>query len=65
MEEDDVLVDTLKSRGLSCGKLKSVEDRERREAGDFRKLGFSQIAEAQEASANRIKELRRKVCKLR
>lgn len=65
-KEDNInLVDTLKNRGLSCARLKSLENGERKDAKTFRSVGFQNIATAQEASADKIQQLRKKVCKLR
>ena len=64
-KDENSAVETLKERGLSCARLKSMEKRERAEAGEFRKVGFINLADAQEKSANALKELRNKVCKLR
>mgnify|MGYP001580044295 CR=1 FL=1 len=64
-EEGEDIVETLRERGLTCGKLKNIEKREIKEASQFRALGFMRIAEAQEVSARNIKALRNKVCKLR
>ena len=64
-EKEGDEVQTLKDRGLTCAKLKSVEQRELKESGEFRRIGFLRIAEAQEQSAKKIRELRQKVCRLR
>ena len=65
MEKEDNLVEQLRSRGITCGRLKSMESRERKEAADFRKLNFNKLAEVQEGVANQLKSVRDKVCKLR
>jgi hypothetical protein len=65
MEENDQFVDTLRSRGLTCAKLKAMEKREYKDAAEFRKIGFQNIANVQEQSAQKIAEVRKKVCKLR
>ena len=65
MANEDELIQSLKEKGLTCNKLKSIESRERKESGEFRRIGFNEIASVQEASANKIRELRTKVCKLR
>lgn len=65
MAEEVDIVNTLKQRGVTCSRLKAIESRERKEAGDFRKMGFENIANVQEQTANKLKELRDKVCKLR
>jgi len=64
-EQEEDIVDKLRERGLSCSKLQSLEKREIKEAGEFRKIGFTQIASAQEISASKIKNLRQKICKLK
>lgn len=58
-------IDTLKARGLSCSKLQQMEKRQFEDAKKFRQVGFNQIAEVEEATAKRIKSLRKKVCLLK
>jgi hypothetical protein len=76
---DEINLEQLKSRGLTCGKLKSLESKERRDAQNaykdaskFRSFGFTESADlqekvgkAQEDLANKLKELRNKTCALR
>ncbi len=64
MVSDDRLVAQLKQKGLSCDKLKKLEAHERKDATRFRSVGFESIAKVQESSANKIKSLRLRVCKL-
>ena len=61
----EIDIQQLKSRGLTCSKLKSMEKAERKDAKSFRGVGFQNIARVQEESANKIKSLRTKVCKLK
>jgi hypothetical protein len=42
-----------------------MEKREYKDAAEFRKIGFQNIANVQEQSAQKIAEVRKKVCKLR
>jgi len=65
MVKEDRLVQTLKDKGLSCAKLKSLEKREFKESQEFRKIGFNEVAQNQEKSARSIRALRKRVCKLR
>ena len=65
MENEDNLIESLREKGVTCTRLKGLEKRELREASEFRKLGFQGLANSQEASAGKLKELRGKVCKLR
>jgi len=61
----DKKVEFLREKGLTCGKLKAMENRERKDAQLFAKAGLVTNAKANEISAERIKNLRREVCKLR
>lgn len=64
-EEQPNLLEQLKSRGLTCSKIKSLENKQRKDASEFRKLGFTGIAASEEQTAEKLKELRNKVCLLR
>lgn len=64
-ESDNELIETLRSRGLTCGKLKSMEANKMKDAKNFRAVGFTNIAEGEEASAKKIRGLRKKVCLLK
>lgn len=65
MKKKQINIEELKSRGLSCGRLKSMEQRQRNDASDFRKVGFENIARIEEQTAEKIKSLRNKVCLLK
>ena len=65
MADEDSLIESLREKGVTCTRLKGLEKRELREASEFRKLGFGGLASSQEASAQKLKELRGRVCKLR
>ncbi len=67
MEEQEVnqFVETLRDRGLTCAKLKSMEKRERRDAQEFRKYGFDTGGKINEELANRIKQVKKQICKLK
>jgi hypothetical protein len=65
MEEEKDLVETLKSRGITCGKLRSMENDSMKDAKKFRESGFEEIAKVEEQVANKIKGLRKKVCLLK
>lgn len=65
MVSEDALIQTLKDRGLSCAKLKSMEKRQLKDSAEFRRVGFNSLADIEEKSASKIRELRNKVCKLR
>lgn len=64
-ENDNEMIETLRTRGLTCGKLTKMEQSKYKDAKDFRAVGFTNIANAEEANAKKIKELRKKVCLLR
>lgn len=64
MEEEN-LIETLKSREITCSKLKNMENDSVKDARKFRDAGFISIANTEEQVANKIKDLRKKVCLLR
>jgi hypothetical protein len=64
-DSEDIVVEKLKDRGLSCKALKSKIEQSLREAKEFRGYGFSHIAEAEEKIAERLEGLKKQVCKLR
>ena len=64
-KEQRDIIEILRGRKLTCAKLKSMEQRELKDSRDFRKVGFNEIAKSNENSANKIKVLRKRVCKLR
>lgn len=59
----DELADTLKGRGLTCKRLRGMEDKQKKDAQEFRKVGFTNIAKLEEESAKRIGKLRKQVCR--
>lgn len=65
MAEEENIVPTLKERGVSCSKLKSMELHRIRLAQESRKLGFEATAKKDEEIGRSIKALRNKVCMLR
>jgi hypothetical protein len=78
MSEEGLDIELLKARGLTCGKLRGLENKEMRaknasyrEASDYRKFGFDNSAKLketignnQEQLAKKLAELRKKVCGL-
>lgn len=64
MGNEEEFIESLKDKGVTCARLRSIEERESKEAGEFRKLGFSRLAEAQDNTARAVKSLRQRVCKL-
>jgi hypothetical protein len=58
-------IQTLRDRGLTCSKLKSLENKQREDAKTFRKVGFENIANVEEQTADKISDLRKKVCLLK
>lgn len=76
---EDINLDQLRERGLTCAKLKQRENKERKDmqnafkdAQEFRKFGMLSSAElqekvgkAQEELAEKLKEFRKKACALR
>lgn len=64
-ESDNEMIETLRSRGLTCQKLKKMEANKAKDAKDFRAVGFNGIASAEEANAKKIRDLRKKVCLLK
>lgn len=79
MAEEGLDVELLRSRGLTCSRLKAMESKERRDkdnafkdASKFRSAGFNQgadmqekVGKAQEDLANKLQALRKKVCGLK
>jgi len=63
--QEQIDIEQLKSRGLSCSKLKSMEKRQRNDAKSFRQVGFTNIATNEEQIADKINKLRKKVCLLK
>lgn len=78
-EDVENTVEFLKSRGLTCSKLKSMANKQmsdakkdRKDSNMLRDLGFNKqadyqesIAKAQEKSADALRSLRKKLCPLR
>lgn len=64
-KQQEVNVEDLKSRGLTCSKLRKMEQDQFKNAEQFRRVGFSNIANSSEANAKKIKGLRQKVCLLK
>lgn len=64
-KKQEINVEDLKSRGLSCSKLKKMEQDQFKNAEQFRRVGFNNIANSSEANAKKIKGLRQKVCLLK
>ena len=64
-QSSEELINTLKDRGLSCAKLKSMEKKQFTDAKNFRASGFVNIAKLEEETARKIRGLRKKVCLLR
>lgn len=65
-KQEGDLVETLRSRGLTCAKLKSLERNKQKDAKLFRSVGFTgRLAQREEQSARDIRSLRNQVCKLR
>jgi len=65
MTEENIDIEKLKERGLSCGKLKNMELNKLNDAKLFRSVGFINLANGEDASADKIKSLRKKVCLLK
>jgi len=61
----EINIEQLKSRGLTCAKLKSMERDSAKDAEKFRKSGFLGIASTEEQIASKIKALRKRVCLLK
>lgn len=59
------MIQSLRSRGLTCGRLKKMEENKAKDAKMFRSVGFNNLAGNEEESAKKIRELRRKVCLLK
>ena len=67
-EEDtniDSLVETFRKRGISCKALRRKEDQRLNLAKEARKDGFESTARADEAVADKLRQVRRKVCLLK
>lgn len=65
VKEQNLDIEQLKARGLTCARLKSMEKKQLEDAKKFRKVGFNNIANTEEETAKRISNLRKKVCLLR
>jgi len=65
MAEENIDIETLKARGLTCERMKQLEERQFKDAKLFRDVGFIGIANVEEQTALKIKGLRKKVCLLR
>ena len=61
----DQLVETLKDRKITCAKFVSLEKRYRQLASDAGKYGMSGTMGNTEQIANKLKQVRRGVCRLR
>ena len=76
MADEDNLIESLREKGLTCNKLKALENRERREkqsdlkqANIYRAFGFSNASQTKEKVgavqgklADQMSILRKKVC---
>lgn len=79
MAEEGIDIELLRDRGLTCSKLKQLENKEKRDkqnaykdAQKYRSYGFSATAElqervgkAQEETAQKISQLRKRICGLK
>jgi len=78
-KEDTDVIESLKNKGLTCSKLKSLISKQQRDAKNarndastLRTVGLETeanrqeaIAKAEESSSNSLRNLRRKLCPLR
>lgn len=67
-EEDmglDQLVETFRKRGISCSDLKRKEEQRLSLAREARKDGFEATARTDEIVADKLKQVRKKVCLLK
>lgn len=62
---ENIDIELLKKRGVTCGKLRSMENDSFNDAKRFRQSGFNNIANIEEQLASKIKSLRKKVCLLK
>lgn len=62
---EEINLEVLKSRGLTCGKLRNMEKDSFSDAKKFRESGFNNIADVEEQVASKIKNLREKICLLK
>lgn len=58
-------VEIMQERGLTCAKMRSAEKKEYKDAKEYRKNGWVNLANIKEQSAEKIKAVRKSVCKLR
>lgn len=64
-ENLDQEVELMKERGLTCAKMRSAEKKEFREAKNYRSNGWTGLADIKEKVAEKIKSVRKNVCKLK
>lgn len=58
-------VEVMQERGLTCAKMRNAEKREYKDAKEYRKNGWINLASIKEQSAEKIKSVRKAVCKLK
>lgn len=61
----DEMVETFRKRGVSCSTLKKKEALRRKLARESRKDGFIKTANLDEAVADKLSKIRRRVCLLK
>ena len=64
-ENMDQQVEVMKERGLTCAKMRSSEKKEYKDAKYYRSNGWVGLANIKEQMAEKIKNVRKSVCKLK
>ena len=62
---EDKEIETMQERGITCNKMRSAEKREYKDAKEFRKNGWVNLANIKEQTAEKIKAVRKSACKLK
>jgi len=65
MAKQQSTIQTLRDRGLTCGKLKSRITDSLKDSSEYRKLGLSRPANAEENVARYLRQIKNKVCLLK
>ena len=64
-ENIDGEVELMKERGLTCSKMRNAEKKEFKDAKQYRANGWVELANIKEKMAEKIKNVRKSVCKLK
>lgn len=64
-EDIEKQVELMRERGLTCSKMRNAEKKEFKEAKNYRANGWTGLADIKEKVAEKIKSVRKQVCKLK